>query len=84
MLDPAEPGIADVVQSAKVGEPLVLREITVIPTAIDQTRFEADVAALTMDEMAEAPEVAPETTPMPEQMRGMPMTNEGGFDEGQM
>lgn len=84
MLDPKEPGIADVIAAATVGEPLVLREVTVIPSAITDSMFEADISAVTMTEMEEMPEVeeTEEQGEMP--MKGMPMTNEGGYDEGGM
>lgn len=85
ILDPAEPGISEVVAGAAVGEPLVLRNVTIIPTSVSDASIEADIAEVTLDEeipMAEGH--GPEAAEGEDITKGMPMTNPGGFDEGGM
>ena len=71
ILDPAEPGVSEVISNAKVGEPLVLRDVSVVPTVITTTSFEADVGAITVDSEtppateAEAPQTAMPMSTMP-------------------
>lgn len=79
ILDPAEPGINEVISGAKVGQPIVLREITIVPTTVDPAMFEADVTRLSVDaededegEMQTGVSTEPETIP----------SDEGGFDKG--
>lgn len=93
ILDPTEPGVNEVMATMKVGEPTVLRELTVVPTLIDQNTVEADVTAVAVEgaeEGAYGAEPIPEGEPggpmaMPDaNLTKMPRENEGGFDEGQM
>lgn len=91
ILDPAEPGVNEVIAGMTVGQPIVLRELTVVPTMVDPGGVEADVTAVSIDEnetMSEGepiPEGEPGgAQPAYENLSDMPMENEGGFDQGKM
>lgn len=79
ILDPAEPGISEVVAGAAVGEPLLLRSVSVVPTRVDADLLEADIAEISVDEVPEVEAEEPEAPAVPQ---GMPMENKGQFDEG--
>jgi len=83
-LDTAEPGIAEVVASAAVGEPLTLRNVTIVPTSVSDAMIEADIAEITVDDIPSVEEGAVETMDDGGVPVGMPTTNTGGFDEGGM
>jgi len=89
ILDPAEPGVNEVMATMKVGVPTVLREVTVVPTMIDQSTVEADVTEISLDETDTGAEPIEAGMPggppaVEDQLSKMPRENEGGFDQGQM
>lgn len=75
-LDPADPGIAEVISGAKVGQELVLKEVRIVPANISATSFTGEVVGVSV-EAAEEEEMdeSPTTQEMPEEMKGMPMEN---------
>lgn len=81
ILDPNEPGIDEVVAAAQVGQPLSFSTLVVIPTLVDETRFEANIAEIVIDEAAGVIEEEPEAAEAQEMMAEMPMAGTG-IDEG--
>lgn len=82
ILDPSEPGINEVVAGAKVGTPIVLRELTIVPTIVSAEAFEADVTKVAVDMENDAEAMPTGEAP---NVDGMPMpSDEGGFDKGSM
>ena len=89
ILDPAEPGVNEVMTGMAVGQPTVLRELTVVPTVITQDSLEADITAVSLEQGGEGeaepvPAGAPGGAPAYEKLTSMPRENEGGFDQGQL
>lgn len=91
-LDPADPGIADVIAEAKVGQELVLKEVRIVPSSISETAFSADIVGITVEGGAEAEEEeteeygeSPEGSAAPS-LDGMPMggykPKSSGYDQG--
>jgi hypothetical protein len=81
ILDPNEPGIDEVVAAAQVGEPLSFSTLTVVPTLVDDTRFEANIVEIVIDEAAGVIEEEPEAAEAEAMMAEMPMAGTG-IDEG--
>lgn len=90
ILDPTEPGVNEVVAGMVVGEPIVLREVTIVPTLVDPNSVEADITAIAVEGAEGEGEPIPPGEPggpavVPDAaLTDMPRENEGGFDEGQM
>lgn len=90
ILDPNEPGVNEVIAGMALNQPITLREVTIVPTLIDQATVEADVTAIEVEGMeaegaggepiAEGEPGGPK--PAEETLSKMPRENEGGFDEG--
>lgn len=86
-IDPTDPGMAEVIANAKVGQELVIREVRLIPSQISQTGFTGEIVGVALDsapEEAEASaqeETAPVSTETPEGYEQMPKTNPG-YDTG--
>lgn len=75
-LDPSDPGIAEVIAGATVGQEMILREVRIIPTSISETSFNADVVGLTVENESPEAEAAEEQYPSSDtgpSLEGMPM-----------